>query len=200
MLCNDCSWSIKIVRFLYDVFHFFPDSLALILYYQGERMRLVSLFFILILTAACGKDNDEKSVSSQKSGLCSLNGQTVACQSIVGADGLGIDLLESMIDVPVKVQDTDVTFLADKTAISTGRRITCKTSVKNGEIYRIALRGDKLLVMTGDGSLEMERLNEGTGLNGTWVWKGYVDEGTHIFRQMTFLSTNRVILRNNCEL
>ncbi len=162
-------------------------------------MRLFSLLAILILSASCGKDGGGSSSAKDKS-ICSLNGRSVQCESIRGADGLGIDLLESMIDVPVKIQDSDMTFLADKAATSTGRRITCKTAVKNGEVYRIALRGSKLLVMTGEGSFEMERLNDGAGISGAWAWKGYVDEGTHLIRQMTILNNNRVIMRTNCEL
>lgn len=163
-------------------------------------MRLFSLFVILILSASCGKDGGGSSSSQKGRGVCDLNGRAVQCETIRGADGLGIDLLESMIDVPVKLQDSDMTFLAEKTATSTGRRITCKTSVKNGEVYRIALRGDRLLVMTGEGTFEMERLNDGAGINGAWAWKGYIDEGTHLIRQMTILNSNRVIMRTNCEL
>jgi hypothetical protein len=164
-------------------------------------MRLVSLLFILILSASCGQESGEKSSSSPtKRGLCDLNGNSVDCQSITGADGQGIDLLESVIDVPVKIENADITFLADKSALSTGRRINCKTSVKNGEVYRFALRGEKLLIMTGAGNYEMERLSDGEGLTGAWVWKGYVDQGTHIIRSMTFLSNNRVVLRTSCEL
>ncbi len=163
-------------------------------------MRLFSLFVILILSASCGKDGGGSSSSAKDRGICSLNGRSVACETIRGADGQGIDLLESMIDVPVKMQDAEMTFLADKAATATGRRITCKTSVKNGEVYRLALRGSKLLVMTGEGSFEMERLNDGEGINGAWAWKGYIDEGTHLIRQMTILNSNRVIMRTNCEL
>lgn len=163
-------------------------------------MRFVSLIFILILSVACGKDGGGGSSSSSKSGSCSLNGRSVACQSIQGADGLGVDLLDAMIDVPIKIQDAEITFLADKSAMSTGRRINCKTSVKNGEVYRFALRGSRLLLMTPSGSYEMDRLTDGSGIVGTWAWKGYEDQGTHVIRQMSFLSETRVIMRTNCEL
>lgn len=163
-------------------------------------MRLVSLLAILILSASCGQDSGGGSGSSGRRGICDLNGREVACESIQGADGQGIDLLESVIDVPVKIENADITFLADKSAISTGRRINCKTSVKNGEVYRFALRGERLLVMTASGSYEMERISDGNGLTGAWMWKGYVDQGTHVIRNMTFLGNNRVIMRTQCEL
>jgi hypothetical protein len=163
-------------------------------------MRILGSLFLLLILSACGNDGGSGSKSKQADNGCNLNGSVVPCQSIRGADGLGVDLLETMIDVPAKVQDTEVTFLADKSSMATGRRITCKTVVKNGEVYRIAVRGDSLLVITGEGSYEMSRLNGEGGHHGTWVWKGYVEEGTHIIRQLTFIGNSRVILRTTCEL
>lgn len=189
----------KTLRILKDDFIFFPDSFAPTLFIQGEYMRLFFLFVTLILIASCGQDGGGSS-SNKSRGICSLNGRSVQCETIRGADGQGIDLLESMIDVPIQMQDTEMTFLADKTATSTGRRITCKTAVKKGEVYRFALRGAKLLLMTPEGSFEMDRLNDGSEINGAWAWKGYTDEGTHLIRQMTILNSNRVIMRTNCEL
>lgn len=167
-------------------------------------MRLASLMFLLVLSVSCGKDGgggSSKSLSATaESDSCNLNGRAVACESIRGADGEGVDLLESMIDVPVKITDADIQFLADKTSSNQGRRISCETKVKNGEVYRFALRGDKLVLMTGAGSYEMKRLNSGSGLTGAWMWKGYVEEGTHMIRQITFLGNSRVIMRTSCEL
>ncbi len=163
-------------------------------------MKLVSLLLISILSVACGQQGGGGSSSSQKEDGCSLNGRSVACASIRGADGLGIDLLEAMIDVPVKIDGAEMTFLQDKSAVSNGRRIDCKVAVKNGEMYRFALRGERLLVMTSEGSYEMDRLSGGPGVNGTWTWKGYVDQGTHLIRNFTILNSNRVIMRNSCEL
>lgn len=163
-------------------------------------MRLVSLLAILMIAASCGKDGGSSSSSTKSRGVCDLNGRAVACESIQGADGQGIDLLESVIDVPVKIENADITFLADKSAMATGRRINCSTSVKNGEVYRFALRGERLLVMTGSGSYEMNRLSEGSGLTGAWVWKGYIDQGTHVIRNMTFIGNSRVVMRTQCEL
>lgn len=162
-------------------------------------MKLVSLLAILILSVSCGKDGGGSS-SSSKRGICELNGRAVQCEQINGADGLGVDLLETMVDVPVVIDGSEIRFTQDKTATSQGRRISCQTSVKNGEVYRFALRGDRLLIMTASGSYEMDKLSDGEGLIGTWKWKGYVDQGTHLIRQMSFLSNSRVILRTSCEL
>lgn len=163
-------------------------------------MKLVSLLLISVLSVACGQQGGGGSSSSQKENSCSLNGRSVACESIRGADGLGIDLLEAMIDVPVKIEGAEITFLKDESAVSDGRRIDCKLAVKNGEMYRFALRGERLLIMTPEGTYEMERLSGGPGINGTWTWKGYVDQGTHLIRNLTIINSNRAIMRNSCEL
>lgn len=163
-------------------------------------MKLVSLLFILVLSVACGQNGGGSSSSSKSGSSCSLNGRSVACESIRGADGLGIDLLEAMVDVPVKVENSEITFLSDKSAVSNGRRIDCRVSVKNGEMYRFALRGSRLLLMTPEGSYEMTRLSDGEGLSGSWSWKGYVDDGMHLIRNVTFIGNNRMIMRNSCEL
>ena len=113
-------------------------------------MKLVSLLAILILSVSCGKDGGGSSGSSSKSG-CELNGRAVQCEQINGADGLGVDLLETMVDAPYVLEGSEIKFTQDKTATSQGRRISCQTSVKNGEVYRYALRGDRLLVMTSSG-------------------------------------------------
>jgi hypothetical protein len=163
-------------------------------------MKFASLLVIMLLAASCGKESSSGSASSKQAGRCDLNGRSVACESIRGADGLGIDLLESMIDVPVQVSNSEIVFQEDKDAVSQGRRIECRTTVKNGEIYRYTLRGNALHLSTDTGTYEMERLNSGDGLLGTWKWNGYVDEGTHVIRQLSFLGNSRVIIRTSCEL
>jgi hypothetical protein len=161
-------------------------------------MKFFSLV-LLLLAVSCGKEGGGQNVSQEKD-MCSLNGRSVACESIHGTDGLGVDLLESMIDVPIQITNSEITFMADKASSSQGRRITCKTAVKSGEIYRFALRGNTLVLMTPGGSYSMARLTSGEGLIGTWAWKGYVDQGTHVIRQVTFLSKTRMIMRTTCEL
>jgi hypothetical protein len=162
-------------------------------------MKLVPFVLFIFILVSCGQDTKSSS-STGRRGLCDLNGNSVDCSAIEGADGQGIDLLNAMIEVPVKIQDSDITFLADKTSSSTGRRITCKTSVRNGEVYRFALRGDGLILMTEQGTFEFTRISDGEGLQGAWTWKGYVDQGMHLIRNITFVENNRVIIRNHCEL
>jgi hypothetical protein len=164
-------------------------------------MKLIIFLFVIILSTSCGVERASDSTSSSKiGGTCNLNGQSVPCANLKGSDGEGIDLLESLIDVPVKVQNSEITFLIDKSSFSTGRRISCETKVRKGEVYRYSLRGDRLLLETSEGSYEMVRLSDGDGLNSSWMWKGYVDEGTHLLRKLTIINNERALLRTYCEL
>ncbi len=167
-------------------------------------MRFVLVVVLIILSISCGKNDDSSGSRSSEAEAeretCTLNGQSVKCSSVRGADGLGIDLLDLMIEAPVRIQGSVITFLADKTSASSGRRISCNINVKNGEVYRFAFQGDQLLMMTNQGQYKMTRLSDGEGINGAWMWKGYVDDGTHVIRTMTFIENTKAILRTSCEL
>ena len=170
-------------------------------------MRFVLVVVLIILSISCGKNGDssgsrtsDADANAEEREACHLNGQSVQCSSVRGADGLGIDLLDSMIEAPVRIQGSLITFLADKTSASSGRRISCNINVKNGEVYRFSFQGDQLLMMTNQGQYEMTRLSDGEGINGAWMWKGYVDDGTHVVRTMTFIENTKAILRTSCEL
>ena len=165
-------------------------------------MRFVLVVVLIILSISCGKNGESSgSRTSEAEGeFCNLNGQSVKCSSVRGSDGLGIDLLDLMIEAPVRIQGSLITFLADKTSASSGRRISCNINVKNGEVYRFAFQGDQLLMTTNQGQYEMTRLSDGEGINGAWMWKGYVDDGTHVIRTMTFIENTKAILRTSCEL
>lgn len=161
-------------------------------------MRLFSLFIIAILTVACGKDGGSSSAPKDK--LCNSNGQLVNCASIQGADGEGIDLLESIIDVPVQISGADVKVTSGKTSEAKGRRISCSSSVQTGEVIRYSQSGNSLTLMMGEGNFDMTRTAVGDGINGTWKWKQYIDQGALVIRTVTFLNNNRMIMRKTCEL
>lgn len=160
-------------------------------------MKVVLFLISLSLLVSCGKDS---SVSSKDSTGCNLNGRSVACENIQGADGQGIDLLESMVDASIEVTDSSITFLSERTSLVEGRRISCSTAVEQGETYSYSVNGDTLTITARDKKLEFKRLNASEGLIGAWAWRGYEGEGAYIIRQMTFLSKNRAILRTVCEL
>jgi hypothetical protein len=149
---------------------------------------------------SCGRGGGGASSSSvAQEEFCDLNGRGVDCASIEGADGEGIDLLEAVIDVPVTVTGSGVTFLSDRQSTNSGRRINCNISVRAGESYRYVVKEEKLILQTPEGLLEMNRISEGEGLAGAWMWKGYVDEGMHLIRKFTVVE-NRAIIRKHCEL
>ncbi len=160
-------------------------------------MRLFSLFLLLTLIAACGKESSNKSSANKG---CVLNGSIVACESMQETDGEGVDLLESMVAVSAQISDGRIVFKEGKESKQEGRRISCQTSITAGESYQYSLVGDSLTLSTDEGNFDMQRRTGGSALLGTWVWKGYVDQGTHIIRTVTFLADNRVIIRKTCEL
>lgn len=168
-------------------------------------MRLLPLLFILSFVIACGKDSSD-SISRESSRqnqdeTCQLNGVEVECKTLRGADGLGVDLLDTVIDVPVEMNESEIRFLQSKSSFAEGRRISCKSQVNSGDVYRYSLNGSTLRLETEDGNYTMKRLNnEDKGILGTWSWKGYVNEGTHMIKTISFIGTDRVIIKTHCEL
>ena len=163
-------------------------------------MRSVFLLITALICLSCGKNGVGTNDSPSLQEICDLDGNSSSCETIQGVDGSGIDLLESMIDVKVRISDSEILFLEDKKSISTGEKIVCETSVRTGENYQFNLRGNRLWIKTLNGSYQLARLNDGEGLNGTWIWKGLLSQGTQIFRSFTFVGTNQVIMRTSCEL
>lgn len=160
-------------------------------------MKFFIFIFFLFTIISCG--NNHSKVSSSDEGICQINNRSIPCDSIQTSDGLGTDLLESMIVVPIKIQDNDIFFLTDKSALSYGRKINCETKVREGEIYRFALRTEGLILMTENGTFNFERLSGEDGLFGAWMWKGIIDDGSHMIRVISFLDSDRVIIRTICE-
>lgn len=154
-------------------------------------MRYLSLLFILLMVVSCGKDSSSSGPAKQ---------QEEMRDTVDTTDGLGVDLLDTSIDVSAKVTDSQITFLESKSSVAQGRRIDCKSGVNAGEVYQIALNGDQLSVQTAEGTYNMSRLNEGnSGLTGSFSWKGYSPEGEHMIKIISFLG-NRVILKTHCEM
>lgn len=156
-------------------------------------MRLLPLFFILMLTAACGKQSSSGSSNPDFETAPSLHGMKEA-------DGQGIDLLDVSIDVPIEIRGPEITFLASKKVQEVGRRISCGAAVNNGESYRYDLEGEYLRITTGQGSYRFRRLNnEKNGLLGAWTWKG-VEDGHLVRRIFSFITDRRMIMKTYCEL
>lgn len=155
-------------------------------------MRLFLLFFVFILTSACGKQSSSSGGALEESGP-SLHGMKEA-------DGQGVDLLDAVIDVPIEVRGSEITFLASKSSQEIGRRISCRMAVNNGESYRYDLEGERLRITTPENSYLLRRLNnEKNGIIGAWVWKG-VEDGYLVRRIFSFISEKRLIMKTHCEL
>jgi hypothetical protein len=161
-------------------------------------MRFFLLIAITLSFSSCGKNPSAfKTENNERS--CVVNLDTNRCDPIQGNEGSGIEILETVLEVPINIQGEEITFLAGKNAIVVGKKLKCEINISKGEIHRFELRGDKLLILSPQGSFEFENQSEGEGLGGHWVWKGYVDNGILEIRQLYFVGKNRLILRKTCE-
>lgn len=176
-------------------------------------MKRVSLLLLVLTFISCGKEQtskknvsydqperEDRTIFDNDNTMCTLNERKVPCDTIQGADGQGVDLLESMIEVEIKIDDPYITFLSDKEFLASGRRINCHTRVKAQENLRFTLNQDELTLQGAIGRFKFKRLSEGDGIIGAWVWRGYEDQGKHVTRVVTFLGQDRLIMRTSCEL
>lgn len=168
-------------------------------------MRIFGLL-LLVFIASCGKDSSsskssfarqEEEASGQK---CLLNHKWVKCSSLADADGQGVDILDTLIDIPAQVANGVITFSQSAVSTDKGRRISCTTKVEAGDSYRYDLRGDTLILDTNGAKFEYKRFSGGPGVKGSWMWKGYLDRGTLNVKTLTIIGSSRVILRDHCEL
>ncbi len=158
------------------------------------------LLVILTLTAlvSCGKNGGGSSSRSPQAQQCEVDGRSVSCDSIY--DGLGVDLLDSQIDVPATVSSSDIAFNESRTTETQGRRIECTTSVMKGDVYHYSISGDTLFLDTPAGNLQMKKVHGDGGVVGTWKWTGIVDGATYQTKLLTVLKgMNRVIMKTVCE-
>ncbi len=162
-------------------------------------MRFFLLIVITLSFSSCGKNQSAfKTENNERS--CFVNLDTNRCDPIQGNENAGIEMLETVLDVPINIQGEEITFLAEKNAIVVGKKLKCAINVSKGEIHRFEFRGNKLLILSPEESNEFENQIEGEGLAGHWVWKGYLDNKVLEIRQLYFVGKNRLILRKTCEL
>ena len=155
-------------------------------------MKILSLMLILGLMVSCGNDSSGGGSSKTR------QAQEESSDNIT-ADGLGIDLLDTTVDVPAKVSAQEITFLETESSVEEGRRISCKTSVTSGEAYPYSLSGNSLSLKTPEGTFSMERLTDGNDIIGSWSWKG-MKNGHSMIKILSVVSEDRVILKTHCEL
>ena len=150
-------------------------------------MRFALLLSLIVLTAACGGG-----------GGSSNNGRQDQQAAVLG-DGTSPDLMEAVVEADTNISDSDILFTKAKTNRTTGKTITCSVGVNEGEVYRYAINGDRMEVLTKSGSYTMVRDYPGTGLVGSkWNYKG--TEGNTDVRMMMYVVNNtKVIMRKWCE-
>lgn len=158
-------------------------------------MRLFLAIMILTVLVSCGKDDSVKNPQNENRRATT---ETTTADSIY--DGLGVDILETTIDIPAIVSSDEITFTEDKSMKSEGRRINCSSSVNKGEIYRYSIKGNTLYLSTSAGNIDMKRVQGEGGIAGTWTWAGITYGKTYQTRLLTVIkSMNRVIMKTICE-
>ncbi len=161
-------------------------------------MRIILVFLALTALVACGKKGGGSSEEISEAQQCEVNGEVVSCDSIY--DGLGVDILDAMVDVPATVNASSITFNQARSVKTEGRRINCSTSVNSGDVYHYTVNGDVLYLDTPSGNISMKRVHGEGGVVGTWKWTGIVDGATYQTKLMTIVkSMNRVIMKTTCE-
>jgi hypothetical protein len=151
-------------------------------------MRFALLMSLLVLTAACGGG-----------GGGSNNNGAQNQQATVLGDGTSPDLMEAIVDAETNISGSDILFTKARSNRTTGKTISCSLGVSEGEVYRYAINGDTMDLLTKSGSYTMVRDFPGTGLVGSkWNYKG--TEGNTDVRMMMYVVNNtKVIMRKWCE-
>jgi hypothetical protein len=162
---------------------------------KGNVMRLFLAILVLTVLVSCGKDDSAKSPQNENG-----RGATETRSADAIYDGLGVDILETTIDIPAIVSSDEITFIETKSMRSEGRRINCSSSVNKGDSYRYSIKGNTLYLSTPVGNMDMKRVQDADGIAGTWKWMGLVEGTTLETRLLTVTKKmNRVILKNICE-
>ncbi len=161
-------------------------------------MRLFLIVVIAFSFSSCGKNPDPLKLSNNDR-PCVLNLYTNRCDPIQGNESSGIEILETVLDVPINIQADEITFLSEKKSIVVGKKMNCEINVTKGEIHRFEIKSGKLAILSPQGASIFENQSEGENLSGHWVWRGYLDNGVLEIRQLFFVGTKRLILRKTCE-
>lgn len=150
-------------------------------------------FFVLLILVSCGK------TTSSGSGASDRSGRTPQYQLGAVEDIKETDLLDATVDLPVEVTGSQIIFKRADTQAMTGLYMTCSVGVAFGEAWDYELDGsDTLIISTGGRSYTFKRVTPGSGIIGGWNWREYDGETLYV-RRMTFVTSNRVIIRTHCE-
>jgi hypothetical protein len=172
-------------------------------------MRLLPLLATMFILVSCGNNSSSGGGTPSAQAPSRTPGTTQAeeacvagdsCETVIDDEARSVDLLDSVISVPVEITTADITIKSGQNSVTQGEHISCSTSVQSGEVYGYRVSGDTLDLMTGTGAYTYTRLNQGgQGLQGTWTWAGKGAEGMTLLRTLAVVGNDRVIFKTHCE-
>jgi hypothetical protein len=152
-------------------------------------MRFLLLAFLSVLVS-CGQSG------SSKSGSGSDEPQN---QEYI-TDVREVDLLDVAMDVPVEITGNRIIFKETMADSANGLRSTCNMGVTTGEAYIYVVSGAAMTIKTRAGQRMSFKRVSGSGNSILGSWSGKTYEGNKlVMRRMTFVSSDRLIMRTHCE-
>ncbi len=153
-------------------------------------MRSFPFLILLFLFLSCGK----KSLPSSQTNI--KHPQTDEYATTINET----DLLDVAIDVPIEISLNKIYFNQSESQFAEGKHSECGVSVLIDESYDFKLIGDLLEIRSEQGKWRkyLRISGESNSLIGIWINKT-IEGSKLILSRMTFVSEERMILRNHCE-
>jgi hypothetical protein len=163
-------------------------------------MKFFAFYLVLVSFVSCGQKQNSNSTS-----ITPIAKQETECDldlcDVIRSDDRVVELLDSMIDVPIEISDDHVKILVSKLSIDQGSSFNCESEASAGEIYDFSLDNNYLNLKIQNENYRLVRLNKDSeGLNGSWTWRGKSDQGVQMIKTFSFIGENRMILKTHCEL
>lgn len=152
-------------------------------------MRFLLLTFLSVLMSCGQSGSSKKSVGAEKP----QNQEYIT-------DVREVDLLDVAMDVPVEISGNRIIFKESIADSANGVRSSCSVGVTTGEAYSFTVNGDAMVIQTSAGvRINFTRVSgDGDSILGSWTGKSY--EGSQlVMRRMSFVSSDRLIMRTHCE-
>lgn len=151
-------------------------------------MRFLFLIFLSVLVS-CGQSGSSKSGGAEQP----QNQEYIT-------DIREVDLLDVAMDVPVEISGNRIIFKESIADSANGVNSSCSIGVTTGEAYSFKVNGDGMVIHTSAGlKINFARVSgDRDSILGSWTGKSY--EGAKlVMRRMTFVSSDRLIMRTHCE-
>jgi hypothetical protein len=153
-------------------------------------MRRLPLLIFCILFFSCGKKTLPSSQVNIKHPQADEYATTIN----------ETDLLDVAIDVSIEISLNKIYFKQSESQIAEGKHSDCALSVLADESYDYKYDGDLLEIRSKQGILRkfLRLSGEPNSLIGIWTNKT-IEGSKMILSRMTFVSEERMIIRNHCE-